>query len=56
MTASQKVEVERQIKQNDGSVQIVMTPPNKVLPGDMLVYTLKRAIVCKLICHLAIHA
>lgn len=39
MTASQKVEVERQIKQNDGSVQIVMTPPNKVLPGDMLVYT-----------------
>lgn len=39
MTASQTVEVERQIKQANGQVKIVTTPPDKVLPGDMLVYT-----------------
>ena len=39
MTASQKVEVERQVKQDDGTVQIVMSAPDTVLPGDMLVYT-----------------
>ena len=39
MTASQKVEVERQIKQPNGQVQIVTSPPDKVLPGDTLIYT-----------------
>ena len=39
MTASQKVEVERKVKQSDGSVQTVMTAPDKVLPGDLMVYT-----------------
>lgn len=39
MTASQKVEVERQVKQADGTTQTVLTPPDTVLPGDMLVYT-----------------
>jgi len=39
MTASQKVEVERKVKQSDGSVQTVMTAPDKVLPGDVMVYT-----------------
>lgn len=39
MTASQKVEVERKVTQGDGRVDVVLTPPDKVLPGDMLVYT-----------------
>ena len=39
MTASQKVEVERQVKQPDGQVKIVTTDPDKVLPGDTLIYT-----------------
>lgn len=39
MTASQKVEVERKVTQADGQVDVVLTPPDKVLPGDMLVYT-----------------
>ena len=39
MTASQKVEVERQVKQSDGSETIVLGAPDKVLPGDMMVYT-----------------
>lgn len=39
MTASQTVEVERQVKQADGSVAVIVEAPNKVLPGDMLVYT-----------------
>jgi len=39
MTASQKVEVERKVTQSDGRVDVVLTPPDKVLPGDMLVYT-----------------
>jgi len=39
MTASQKVEVEREVTQEDGSVAIITTAPDTVLPGDMLVYT-----------------
>ena len=39
MTASQKVEVERQVKQSDGSLKTIMTAPDKVLPGDVMVYT-----------------
>ena len=39
MTASQTVEVERQVKQSDGTVTTIVTAPDKVLPGDMLVYT-----------------
>jgi len=39
MTASQKVEVERQVTQNDGSLQTIIAAPDKVLPGDMMVYT-----------------
>lgn len=39
MTASQKVEVEHQVKQPNGDVTFVTTAPDKVLPGDTLIYT-----------------
>lgn len=39
MTASQKVEVERQVTQPNGDVLIVTEAPNTVVPGDTLIYT-----------------
>jgi len=39
MTASQTVEVERTVTQEDGSVDIVVAAPDKVIPGDLLIYT-----------------
>jgi hypothetical protein len=39
MTAAQKVEVEREVTQEDGRVEIITAPPSTVVPGDMLVYT-----------------
>lgn len=39
MTASQKVEVERKVTQDNGQVEIIITPPDQVLPGDTLIYT-----------------
>jgi len=39
MTASQTVKVERQIRADDGSVTTILAAPEKVVPGDKLVYT-----------------
>lgn len=39
MTATQKVEVEQEVQQADGSLLTVVRAPEKVLPGDMMVYT-----------------
>ncbi len=39
MTASQTVEVEREVTQADGSIEVITTAPDVVLPGDTLIYS-----------------
>ena len=39
MTATQRVEVEQEVQQADGSFLTVMKTPEQVLPGDLMVYT-----------------